>query len=188
MVQTIAGWRRAKAPRESLDDCGFQGQRRRYPPGLRPVRCALSHLGLFTEAVVAIRRQQVQGGEQPQRELHALEFAAAHTHNQPAAAANRLSAPAKNLTQLACKDLMSAIVLPAGLTRFLKGFKASDALLATRIIDAAKKGERDRIWLREAGVTGAGVSPVAKNVQSALNLLADSADDRDSRGYRYGIF
>ncbi len=78
MVQTIAGCRRAKAPRESLDDCGFQGQRRRYPPGLRPVRCALSHLGLFTEAVVAIRRQQVQGGEQPQRELHALEFAAAH--------------------------------------------------------------------------------------------------------------
>ena len=56
------------------------------------------------------------------------------------------------------------------------------------LLIAAKKGERDRIGLRKAVLNGAGVSPVAKNVQRALNLPADSADDRDSRGYRYGIF
>jgi len=60
----VADYRRLQAresPRpEGLDDCGFQGQWQRYPPGLRPVRCALSHLDLFTGGRRRDRRQQFQ--------------------------------------------------------------------------------------------------------------------------------
>ena len=59
----VADYRRLQAresPRpEGLDDCGFQGQWQRYPPGLRPVRCAIApgsvHGGRHRD-----RRQQFQ--------------------------------------------------------------------------------------------------------------------------------
>jgi hypothetical protein len=45
----------------------------------------------------------------------------APAHHRLAAPANRLPAPAKDLAESICKNLISAIVRPAGLQRFLNG-------------------------------------------------------------------